>query len=222
MKAVIFDAFGTLFKVEQSGSARRVMAHIAEHGSTVDEDAFIAEWRDFYKQHTTPESPFYTEREIFIMRIRMFYERYGIDRSAQADVDDMLADAFTRSVYEEVPSVLTELKERYTVLIGSNTDNDVLHSVMRVNGVSVHGVYTSENLRCYKPDPEFFRRILVDNDLQPQDVIFVGDNPKDDIFGPKQLGIKTVLLDRHGKHGELGQDYTIKDLNGIMEVLKCN
>ena len=222
MKAVIFDAFGTLFKVEQSGSARRVMSRIAEHGGTVDDGAFITEWRDFYKQHTKPEMPFYTEREIFIMRIQMFYDRYGIDRSAQADVDEMLANAFSRNVYEEVPTVLTELKKRYTVLIGSNTDDNVLDSVMRVNSITVHGVYTSERLRCYKPDPEFFRRILDENALLPQDVIFVGDNPIDDIIGPKQLGIKTVLIDRHGKYGELGQDYTIKKLNKMMEVLKCN
>lgn len=135
MKAIIFDAFGTLFKVTNNGSARTIM-------------------------------------------------------------------------------------EKYLVLIGSNTDNDVLESVMRKNDIVVHKVYTSQDLKCYKPNPLFFKRILDDNGLLPQEVLFVGDSITDDILGPKKLGIKTAWVDRNNVAGKHGQDYTITDLNGLRDVLK--
>ena len=52
MKTIIFDAFGTLFKVTNGGSARTIMQYIADCGARVDEKAFLEEWKSFYKKHT--------------------------------------------------------------------------------------------------------------------------------------------------------------------------
>ena len=48
----------------------------------------------------------------------------------------------------------------------------------------------------------------------------MGDSVTDDILGPKALNIKTVWVDRDNKGGDFGQDYRVKDLEGILEVLK--
>ncbi len=220
MKAIIFDAFGTLFKVTSGGSARTIMQYITENGCTVDEKGFLDEWKAFYKKHTADSSIFKTEREIFITRIRMFYDRFGVSRNAENDADSLLSGAFEREAYPETKAVLERFMSEYQVFIGSNTDNDVLKSVMKKNGIRVHKVYTSENLKCYKPSPLFFEKILEENDLHPQEVLFVGDSITDDILGPKALNIKTVWVDRGNKGGDFGQDYTIADLNGIWEVMK--
>lgn len=91
---------------------------------------------------------------------------------------------------------------------------------MSKNDISVHKVYTSENLRCYKPNPAFYLSILKRNDLMAEEVLFVGDSVTDDILGPKSIGIKTAWIDRNGVGGEYGQDYTITDLSGLLtEVL---
>jgi len=74
----------------------------------------------------------------------------------------------------------------------------------------------TENLKCYKPNPKFFRNILDDNGLAPQEVLFVGDSITDDILGPKAMGIKTVWIDRNGIGGDIGQDDTITDLSGLL------
>ena len=89
------------------------------------------------------------------------------------------------------------------------------------NSITVHKVYTSENLKCYKPDSRFFAQILDDNGLSSHEVLFVGDSITDDILGPKAIGIKTVWIDRNGISGNIGQDYTITDLNGLInDVLR--
>ena len=40
IKAIIFDAFGTLFKVTGGASARTIISHIEKAGVAVDESAF--------------------------------------------------------------------------------------------------------------------------------------------------------------------------------------
>ena len=219
MKAIIFDAFGTLFKVTNGGSARTIRKHISAAGFSVEEAAFLEEWKAYYKKHTGDECEFMTEREIFIARIQMFYDRYGMSRSAEEDADALLAGAFEREAYPEVKMVLAGLMERYQVFIGSNTDNDVLESVMQKNDIKVHKVYTSEDLKCYKPNPKFFERILKENGLTAEEVLFVGDSITDDVLGPKAVGMKTVWVDRKGIGGDAGQDGTVAELRGLWEVI---
>ena len=216
MRAIIFDAFGTLFKVTSGGSAKTIIKHITDCGIAVDEKAFLEEWKSYYKNHTLDNCKFMTERDIFITRIQMFYDRYHVNRNAETDADSLLAEAFKREAYPESKTVLNELMKDYLVFIGSNTDNDVLESVMQRNSVTVHKVYTSEDLKCYKPASHFFTQILDDNGLSPNEVLFVGDSITDDILGPKAIGIKTVWLDRNGIGGDIGQDYTITDLNRLI------
>lgn len=78
MKAIIFDAFGTLFQVTNGGSARPIIRIITDCGGVVDEKAFMEEWKWYYKKHTREDSVFKTEHDIFIARIQMFFDRYGI------------------------------------------------------------------------------------------------------------------------------------------------
>ena len=216
MKAIIFDAFGTLFRVISGGSAKTIMKNITDYGIVVAEKSFLEEWKSFYKNHTSDACEFLTERDIFIARIQMFYDRYNVSRNAENDADSLLAEAFKREPYPEIQTVLNELMQNYLVFIGSNTDNDVLESVMQKNGITVHKVYTSENLKCYKPARRFYTQILDENGLSPHEVLFVGDSITDDILGPKAIGIKTVWLDRNGIGGNNGQDYTITDMNGLI------
>lgn len=213
MRAIIFDAFGTLFKVTSGGSAKTIMKNITDCGIVLDEKAFLEEWKSYYKKHTSDDYNFMTERDIFISRIQMFYDRYHVKRNAENDADSLLATAFAREAYPETKDVLHDLMENYLVFIGSNTDNDVLECVMQNNNVTVHKVYTSENLKCYKPSGHFFTQILDDSALSANEVLFVGDSVTDDIMGPKAIGIKTVWIDRDGVGGDFGQDYTITNLN---------
>ena len=216
MRAIIFDAFGTLFKVTSGGSAKTIMKNITDCGIILDEKAFLEEWKSYYKKYTSDDYNFMTERDIFISRIQMFYDRYHVKRNAENDADSLLATAFAREAYPETKDVLHDLMENYLVFIGSNTDNDVLECVMQNNNVTVHKVYTSENLKCYKPSGHFFTQILDDSALSANEVLFVGDSVTDDIMGPKAIGIKTVWIDRDGVGGDFGQDYTITNLNELI------
>ena len=92
IRAIIFDAFGTLFKVTNGGSAKTIMKNISECGGVVDEKSFLEEWRTFYKKHILYGGEFMSERDIFIARIQMFYDRYNVNRNAEDDADSLLAE----------------------------------------------------------------------------------------------------------------------------------
>ena len=219
IKAIVFDAFGTLFKFTKGSSARTIMRHITDLGIEVHEKAFLDEWKPFYISHTVGYDIFMTEREIFSARNKMLYSRYNVDRDARADADELLHEASERVAFSEVQSVLEEIKKHYKVYIGSNTDDVVLESVMKKNRVSVDKIYTSENQRCYKPDIRFYKRIVEDNDLLPDEFLFVGDTGNDDIIGPKTIGMKTAFVDRDGTGTDYGQDYTIANLKELMPTI---
>ncbi len=218
MKAIVFDAFGTLFDVEQGGSAKSIMANITAQKIYVDKNEFTDEWKAFYKTHTAQNCKFMTEREIFILRIQMFYDKYGVKRNAKSDAEDLIKKAFLRKAFPEAKNVIEKLTENFQVFIGSNTDNDVLEAVMKNNGISVHKVYTSEDLKCYKPSKDFYYRILKENNLNPQDVLFVGDSLTDDVIGPKSVGMKTALVDRAKRSSFTEQDYTLTDLTELLKI----
>lgn len=49
------------------------MKKITDCGMVVDEEIFLAEWKSYYKNHTSGDCEFMTERAIFTARIQMFY-----------------------------------------------------------------------------------------------------------------------------------------------------
>ena len=57
-------------------------------------------------------------------------------------------------------------------------------------------VVISEVAGCRKPDPEIFRLAAANLEIQPRDILFVGDNPEADIMGAARLEMQTAWLQR--------------------------
>ncbi|MBC8065550.1 MAG: HAD-IA family hydrolase, partial [Chlorobia bacterium] len=47
-----------------------------------------------------------------------------------------------------------------------------------------------------KPDPRLFHVVLDHFEVDPSDVLHVGDNPLDDLEGAQGVGMRGVLIDR--------------------------
>lgn len=200
IQAVVFDVFGTFIQVTEGKSARTVLGIVqAECDAVVDGEEFARQWRSFYCDATDAGQAFHTEREIFTARLAGIYDRYGLRRSARADADAMMDEACLRDAFPDVRPALTALRQRYRVYIGSNTDDDLLAAVLSRNGIEVDGIYTSEGLGCYKPDPRFYEGLLTGIGLPESAVAFVGDSPLEDVLMPARLGFHAYLMDRRGR-----------------------
>jgi putative hydrolase of the HAD superfamily len=61
-------------------------------------------------------------------------------------------------------------------------------------------VYTSD-LAHTKPHPEAFRAVLGELGVRPENAVFVGDRPIDDISGAKGIGMRAVLVENSAVPG---------------------
>lgn len=80
-------------------------------------------------------------------------------------------------------------------------------------------VYTSD-LTHMKPHAEAFLALTSELAVQPEECVFVGDRPRDDIAGAQAVGMRTVLLtDRGVPPYDVVPDAAIRDLADLPAVL---
>ena len=71
-----------------------------------------------------------------------------------------------------------------------------------------------------KPARQIFHYVLEKLQVKPQDCIFVGDNPKWDLLGPRAVGIEAVLIDRRGII-QAAEQKQMKNLYELLERLQA-
>ena len=82
-------------------------------------------------------------------------------------------------------------------------------------------VYTSD-LTHMKPHPEAFRALLRELDVAPEEAVFVGDRPRDDVAGAQSAGLRTVLLTGRGVPAfDVVPDAAIPELANLPTVLEA-
>jgi HAD superfamily hydrolase (TIGR01549 family) len=80
-------------------------------------------------------------------------------------------------------------------------------------------IMTGKEIGRAKPHPNGFLKILSRWNLEPNEVLMVGNDVDCDILPAKELGLKTAFIDREGKvAGEA--DYNISSLEAIQEIIK--
>lgn len=86
----------------------------------------------------------------------------------------------------------------FRLAIASNTQRAYTEPELQALGLwdRFEVVVFSSDVRSCKPDPAIFRRALNELGVSPAEVLYVGDNPIDDVSGAAALGIPTILLDR--------------------------
>ena len=78
---------------------------------------------------------------------------------------------------------------------------------------------TSCNVGYRKPNKKGFEKMINEISCKPNELIYVGDEKKD-IDGINKIGGISILLDRENSGKEFGQNYKIKSLNEIINIIK--
>lgn len=220
IKAVVFDAYGTLISTG-TGSVEAAQKILDLHGSSISAKTFYADWKQYHREHMDGLTHFVTEETIFRWDLERLYEQYGLPGNAAEDVHMMLDTLGNRMAFPESKEVVERLKRSVTVCVGSTTDTEPLMRDLARSGITVDQIFTSEDLRVYKPQKAFYEAILSALTLPPEEVLFVGDSLTDDIYGPRQVGMKTCWVNRKGQPAPVSPpDYEVADLRGVPELLK--
>lgn len=221
IKAVVFDAYGTLISTG-TGSVDAAGKILALHGADISPKDFYADWKRCHRMHMDGLTDFVTEETLFRWDLEKLYRQYGLPGDAAKDVGIMLDTLGNRTAFPESRKVVEGLKPRVTVCIGSTTDTGPLLRDLNRAGITADHIFTSEDLRVYKPRAAFYEKILAALRLPPEEVLFVGDSLTDDVYGPGRVGMKTCWVNRKGQPVPTPPppDFEVTDLTGVPAILE--
>lgn len=121
--------------------------------------------------------------------------------------------------YLDVVPVLGRLRARFRLATLSNGNAD-LERIGLANHFDVR--LHAAALGCAKPDPRSYARLAEALTLAPAEILFVGDDPHADVFGPRAAGMQTVWVNRGGvvwPDALRAADVSITDLTELEALL---
>ena len=131
--------------------------------------------------------------------------------------------------YEDAVQLLREL-QRTDLTLGVVTDGLMVKQAEKLLRLGVYplfdpqAIFISDQIGISKPNPKLYRRACAAIGVAPSNVLYIGDNPLNDIDPPNSLGIHTVLLQRHGKYshlqGKTYPDHSIRGFDELRTILK--
>jgi 2-haloalkanoic acid dehalogenase type II len=221
IKAIIFDAFGTLFDTKDA-SVRATGEILEKNRSSLNPEAIYREWKAYHEHHIASLTEFVKEEDIYLMDLQRIYQDHGIHGNAEEDVKIMLSTFSNRQSFPEASKTIDRLRERYRVYIGSNSDSQPLKSAIELNKIVVDGYFSSESLQVYKPQREFFLRILQAIGMEAYEALYVGDSQIDDLLGASKVKIGTFWINRRNERlaESIPQPlHEVKSLDEILSIL---
>jgi len=118
-----------------------------------------------------------------------FSRRYGKEVK-----EDLFGKFFHPSVDRKVMALIRQLKARSRVVCGTNTfDPHYDYHLSHGDYVIFDAVFASNKIGLSKPDPEFFRYILKNEAVNPENAFFV-DDEEVNVLSAERMGINATLF----------------------------
>lgn len=228
IRAVVFDVGGTLMEYKNMPYVwfdfyEDAFREINEKLGLNLSDAELAHSLDILKSY----NPGVNYREVDYTPEKIFGDvtaDWNTDIPLETIIKEFFGAMHLESViYPESAAVLSELSRR-DYIIGTYTNvvsgmPDSMHRSYFSELMPYFDIYVSSVSCGYrKPHPRGLEIIAGMFNLEPREILFVGDEKKDPMTA-KRFGCKSVLINRSDEPREFGQDYTVKDLREIFRLL---
>ena len=150
---------------------------------TYPEFDVVAVWREILLRTAGSYTSLLTEERVRQLPLLIAEMQRGISRKRLC-------------LYPQVQETLDQLKPRYRLAVVSDAQTAYAIPELRAVGLGEYfdPVIISGDYGYRKPDARLFQKALDALQLLPGQAIFVGNDRYRDIFGAKQLGMKTVLF----------------------------
>jgi putative hydrolase of the HAD superfamily len=206
VRAILFDALGTLIRLEPPGPRLQAELAIRYRLSISAEEAaraFAAEIA-FYRRHLDEGRD---PRSLARLRERCAGElRDALPEPIQrrlpgpAELVEALLASLRFDPYRDAGPALTSYRDRGLRLVVVSNWDVSLHTVLANVGLAprVDAILTAAEAGVRKPAPAIFAQALDLAGVAPQFAIHVGDSLEEDVAGARAAGIEPVLLSRDG------------------------
>jgi 2-haloacid dehalogenase len=190
IKAVVFDAYGTLYDVQS-------VASVTDAAFPGRGEYITQVWRLKQLEYTWLRSLMGRYEDFrAVTRASLSYTLGTLRLEADAALFDRIVDAYnTLSPYPEAVQALSQLAE-YQLAILSNGSPDMLDALVRHSGLDryLQTVISVDAKQAYKPDPRAYELVQERLGVRPEEVIFVSSNGFD-VAGAKSFGFKVVRIE---------------------------
>jgi HAD superfamily hydrolase (TIGR01549 family) len=147
--------------------------------------------------------------------IRAAFAEAGESEAAADLAFEVFREARNRvEFYPDVLPALQRLRERYPLAVISNGFADLA-------AIGIHGhfatVVSAHEVGFSKPHPRIYATCVERIGLAPHELIYVGDDPDNDIIGPSAAGLSVAWINRYRRrwpeeHAESGEPSQFADL----------
>ena len=217
IKAIIFDAYGTLFDV--NSAAEKCKDKIGDKW-----ESFANHWRTTQLEYTWLRSLMKRHKDFKQVTedsLDKSMKAYEIDSSMKNELLDLYK---ILSPFKEVPEVLKSLKEKnYKLAILSNGTPTLLNELVKSNNLEniFDDIFSIEEVGIYKPDSKVYDLPINQYQIQKNEVVFLSANTWD-VSGGGNYGYNSIWVNRSNNTFD-NLDYVpkhqIKDLSKLLDIL---
>ena len=217
IKAIIFDAYGTLFDV--NSAAEKCKDKIGDKW-----EGFANYWRTTQLEYTWLRS--------LMSRHKDFWEitEDSLDKSIKAfNIDPSMKNELLNlykvlSPFKEVPKVLKTLKEKdFRLGILSNGTPSLLSELVKSNNLDkiFDDLFSIEEVGVYKPDSKVYNMPIKKYHIEKNEVAFLSANTWD-VSGGGNFGYQSVWVNRNDNifdNLDFKPENEIKDLSELIKLI---
>ena len=217
IKAIIFDAYGTLFDV--NSAAEKCKDKIGDKW-----EAFANYWRTTQLEYTWLRSLMKRHKDFWQVTeesLDKSIKAYEIDSSMRNELLDLYK---ILSPFKEVPEVLKSLKDKNLKLaILSNGTPSLLNQLVKSNNLDnlFDDLFSIEEVGIYKPDSKVYDIPIKKYNIKKNEVAFLSANTWD-ISGSGNYGYNSIWVNRNNNTFD-NLDYVpknqIKDLSKLLDII---
>ncbi len=217
IKAIIFDAYGTLFDV--NSAAEKCKDKIGDKW-----EGFANFWRTTQLEYTWLRSLMERHKDFWQITEDSLYKSMKIYKIDPTMKNELLNLYKTLSPYEEVHEVLIKLKEKnFKLAILSNGTPSLLNELVKSNNLEnlFDDLFSIEQVGIYKPDSKVYDMPIKKYQIQKNEVYFLSANTWD-VSGGGNYGYNSIWVNRNNNifdKLDYSPKHQIKQLGELLDIL---
>ena len=213
-KAVVFDAYGTLFDV--NSAAEKCKDKIGNNWET-----FANFWRTTQLEYTWLRSLMKRHKNFWDVTEDSLDKSMKVFNINKNMKNDLLSLYKVLSPYPEVKGVLKDLKKKnFKLAILSNGTPDLLNELVESNKLNnlFDDLFSIEEVKIYKPDPRVYEIPIKKYKIKSDEITFLSANTWD-VSGGGNFGYNSIWVNRHNSVFDILDFQPKNEISNLTQLL---